>query len=269
LKITPPEKNKMYSFVEVVGRKFLEITQYIGSLSLLSLNAIKKIFKKEKRKTHILKYIDEIGVNSFPLIGILSLFTGMVMVMESANTLKKFGVQYYSAGLVSISMIREIGPVLVALIVAGRVGASITAEIGTMKITEQIDALEVLAVDPVSYLVTPRLIAGIIGIPALFFLSNLLAIVGGFIIGVFLVGISSGMYLYQTFRFISIRDLIVGIIKIVVFSIIVICVSCHQGFQTKGGAEGVGKSTTISVVVSFFLVIFANLILTAIFYFLK
>ena len=258
----------MYSFVEEIGRRFLEVIYYFGSLFLLSLNSFRKIFKKEKRRDAILKYINEIGINSLPLVGIISMFTGMVMVMETAHTLRKFGAEHYAAGLVSISMIRELGPVIVALIVAGRVGASIAAEIGTMKITEQIDALEVLAVDPVSYLITPRLIAGIIGIPALFILSNFLAIIGGFIIGVFLVGISSGMYLYQSFRFISMKDLLVGIIKVVVFATIIICTSCHQGLQTKGGAEGVGKSTTIAVVVSFFLVIFANLILTAIFYFL-
>jgi len=165
-------------------------------------------------------------------------------------------------------MIRELGPVLVALVLAGRVGASIAAEIGVMKITEQIDALEVLAVDPVSYLVTPRVLAGIFSLPILFIMSFFFAIWGGFIIGVLLVGIPSGQFFYQSFRFVSYKDLIVGLIKVIVFAIIVVNASSYEGLKATGGAEGVGKAATAAVVNSFFLIILTNLILTGLFYFI-
>jgi len=256
----------MRKFLENIGSKILFFLNYIGSLTLLTFSSLKKMFKI-KKKSEILKYIYEIGTESFPLVGIIAFFTGMVLVMETAHALKKFGAEMYSGGLVSISMIRELGPVLVALIVAGRVGASIAAEIGVMKITEQIDALEVMAVDPISYLVSPKVVAGIISLPSLFILSFFISIIGGFFVGVFMIGISSGVFLYQSFKYIGIKDLIVGLIKVIVFSIIIVNASSHEGLKTYGGAEGVGNASTNAVVISFFLIILSNLILTGIFYF--
>jgi len=257
----------MKKFIENFGEKILSPVYYFGSLFLLITDSLKKVFFEKKRE-NILKHIEEIGINSLPLVGIIAFFTGMVLVMETSHTLKKFGAEIYSGGLVSISMIRELGPVLVALVLAGRVGASIAAEIGVMKITEQIDALEVLAVDPVSYLVTPRIIAGIFSLPILFIMSFFFAIGGAFIVGVLLVRIPSGQFLYQSFRFVSYRDLIVGLIKVIVFAIIVVNASSYEGLKATGGAEGVGKAATTAVVNSFFLIILSNLILTGLFYFI-
>jgi phospholipid/cholesterol/gamma-HCH transport system permease protein len=214
-----------------------------------------------------LKYILEIGTDSFSLVGIIALFTGMVLVMETVHTLKKFGAEMYSGGLVTISMIRELGPVLIALIIAGRIGASIAAEIGVMKITEQIDALEVMAVDPVTYLVSPRVLAGIISLPCLFILSFFISIIGGFFVGVFMVGIPSGIYLYQSFKYVNIKDFLIGLLKVIVFAIIIVNVSSYEGLNAYGGAEGVGRASTNAVVSSFFLIILANLIITGLFYF--
>jgi len=257
----------MRKFLENTGNKIFFLLNYIGSLTLLTFSSLKKMFKIQK-KSDVLKYIYEIGTESFSLVGIIAFFTGMVLVMETAHTLKKFGAEMYSGGLVSISMIRELGPVLVALIVAGRVGASIAAEIGVMKITEQIDALEVMAVDPVSYLISPKVLAGLISLPSLFILSFFISIIGGFFVGVFMVGISSGVFLYQSFKYIGIKDLIVGFIKVIVFSIIIINVSSYEGLKTYGGAEGVGNASTNAVVSSFFLIILSNLIITGLFYFI-
>ena len=258
----------MYSFIENLGTKFIEAVNYCGSLFYLVFQSTKQIFDHKNRKKTILKHIEQIGINSLPLVGTICAFTGMVLVMETAHTLKQFGAEIYAGGLVSISMSRELGPVIVALILAGRVGAAAAAEVGTMKITDQIDALEVFSVDPIGYLVTPRLIASIISMPVLFLLGFFLALIGSFVVGVFLVGISSGIFMHQTFRFICAKDLMVGIIKVVVFAIVVITTSCHEGMRTQGGAEGVGKAATTAVVISFFLIIFTNLILTAIFYFI-
>lgn len=256
----------MRNFIVKIGKSLTDPVYYFGSLSILIFTSLKKgIF--EKKRENILKHIEEIGINSSPLVGIIAVFTGMVLVMETAHTLKKFGAEIYSGGLVSISMIRELGPVLVALILAGKVGASIAAEIGVMKITEQIDALEVLAVDPVSYLVSPRVIAGILSLPALFIISFFLSLGGAFIVGVFLVRIPSGQFFYQSFRFVSYKDFIVGLIKVIVFAIVVINASCLEGLKATGGAEGVGKVATSAVVNSFFLIILTNLILTGLFYF--
>jgi phospholipid/cholesterol/gamma-HCH transport system permease protein len=255
----------MKEFIENFGSRILFFLNYIGDISLLTLSSLKKIFKTKKKKD-VLKYVYEIGAESFPLVGIIALFTGMVLVMETAHTLKKFGAEMYSGGLVSISMIRELGPVIVALVVAGREGASIAAEIGVMKITEQIDALKVMAVDPISYLITPRLLAGLISLPSLFILSFFISIIGGFFVGVFMVKISSGLFLYQSFKYIGIKDLIVGLIKVIVFSIIIIIVSSYEGLNTYGGAEGVGNASTNAVVASFFLIILSNFIITGLFY---
>jgi len=252
--------------IENLGGKLLFLINYIGNISYLSFSSFKKAFKLKKRED-IFKYVNEIGSESMPLVGIISLFTGMVLVMQTAHALKKFGAEMYSGGIVSVSMIRELGPVLIALIVAGRVGASIAAEIGVMKITEQIDALEVMAVDPVAYLVSPRIIAGLISLPSLFIISFFISIFGAFFVGVFTVGISSGVFLYQSFKYIGIKDFLIGLFKVIVFSIIIINVSSYQGLNAYGGAEGVGRASTYAVVSSFFFIILANLIITGLFYF--
>ncbi len=259
----------MTRVISFLGWLILESILYLGEIFLIIFRSFIHIFPDGfRRKKLLLEHMVKIGIDSFPLVGIIGAFTGMVMVMETAVILKKFGGESFVGGIVSVSMVRELGPIIVALIVAGRVGASVTAEIGSMRITEQIDALEVFGVDPVSYLVTPRLIASIVMVPILTLMANFLSIIGGYIIGVYLVHIGSGVYLYQSFEFIKIRDIFVGIVKSFVFGVLIIGTSCLEGLKTSGGAEGVGIATTRAVVNSFFLVILANLVLTAIFYFL-
>ncbi|HOQ81513.1 MAG TPA: ABC transporter permease [bacterium] len=256
-------------FIRLLGTLFFEVISYIGEITFIILNASKKIFSRGyRRKKIVFENMAKIGIDSFPLVGTIATFTGMIMVMETAVTLKKFGGESYVGGIVSISMVRELGPVIVALIVAGRVGASLAAEIGSMKITEQIDALEVLGVNPISYLVTPRLLSSMVMLPVLTLMANFLSIIGGYIIGVYLVHIGSGVYLHQSFALIKMKDLFVGITKAFVFGILITGASCLEGLKASGGAKGVGNATTAAVVNSFFLVILANLVLTAIFYFL-
>lgn len=257
------------NIIVALGTIVFEIISYLGELTFIIFGASRKILSEcLRRKNLVLENMAKIGIDSFPLVGIIATFTGMVMVMETAITLKKFGGESYVGGIVSLSMVRELGPVIVALIVAGRVGASVAAEIGSMKITEQIDALEVLGVSPISYLIMPRLVSAIVMFPVLTLMANFLSIIGGYIIGVYLVHISPGVYLYQSFEFIKIRDIFVGIIKSFVFGVLIIGASCLEGLKTSGGAKGVGNTTTAAVVNAFFLVILANLILTSIFYFL-
>jgi len=256
------------NFVEILGGDILRIISYLGELSYESARAFKKIFTEKFRRRLVVKHMIEMGIDSLPLVAIVGTFIGMVMVMETALTLRKFGAESYVGGIVSLSMVRELGPVMVALVVAGRVGASIAAELGTMRITEQVDALESLGVDPVGYLVSPRLLAGLIVLPVLNLIADILSIVGGYLVGVYMVHISSAEFWYQSFKYIQVRDLIAGIVKTVVFAFLIVNASSNEGLRASGGAEGVGKATTRAVVNSFFLIILMNLILTAIFYFL-
>jgi phospholipid/cholesterol/gamma-HCH transport system permease protein len=174
----------------------------------------------------------------------------------------------YIASLVAFSMTRELAPVLTALIVAGRVGASITAEVGSMKVTEQIDALETLATNPVKYLVVPRFMALVITAPLLTLFADFIGIVGGYTIGVYKLGISHAMYMKNTWGPLKYKDVWTGLVKSIVFAVIICVVACYEGMKTEGGAEGVGRATTSSVVVSFILIIASDCFLTALFYFI-
>ena len=181
--------------------------------------------------------------------------------------MQKLQAEMYIASLVALSMTRELGPVLTALIVAGRVGASITAELGTMRVTEQIDALETLATNPVKYLVVPRFLALLLMLPILTLYADIIGIAGGYVVGVGRLGVSSSMYLKMTWDPLVYKDIFTGLAKAICFAIIICIVACYEGMNTKEGAEGVGKSTTLAVVTSFILIIAADCLITALFYF--
>jgi phospholipid/cholesterol/gamma-HCH transport system permease protein len=187
--------------------------------------------------------------------------------MQSAYQLKQLGAVIYVAPMVSISMARELGPVFTALVVAGRVGSAITAELGTMKVSEQIEALETLALDPVRFLVVPRFLALLIMVPCLTVMSDIIGIFGGLIVGVFNLKLNYYRYLSFSFDFMTWKDIWTGLVKSVTFATVISMIACHVGLETRGGAEGVGKSTTMSVVLSFILIILFDCILTGIFFF--
>ncbi|KJJ84114.1 ABC transporter permease [Candidatus Omnitrophus magneticus] len=207
------------------------------------------------------------GVHSVLIVGFVSLFTGIVIAMQSAYQLKELGAVIYVAPMVAISMARELGPVFTALVVAGRVGSAIAAELGTMKVSEQIEALETLALDPVRFLVAPRFLALIIMVPCLTLISNILGILGGLIVGVFNLQINIYRYLHFSFDFLAWKDVWTGLVKSFVFAIAISMISCYVGLDTRGGAEGVGKSTTLSVVISFIMIIVIDCMLTGVFFF--
>jgi len=207
------------------------------------------------------------GVRSLSIVFFVTFFTGIVLAMQTAHELSKFGATMYVAGLVSVSLARELGPVLTALVVAGRVGAAITAQLGSMKVTEQIEALEAMALDPVRFLVVPRFLALLVMLPALTIFGNLIGNLGGYLIGVFDLKIAPSLYIDTAFRFLELKDIYTGVFKSFIFGGIIAIVSSYQGLSTSGGAEGVGRNTTVSVVSSFILVILADCVLTGIFYF--
>lgn len=207
------------------------------------------------------------GLDSIIIVFFVDFFIGMVLAMQSAYQLQQLGATIYVAALVGVSMTREIGPVLTSLVVAGRVGAAITAELATMKVTEQIEALETLSLNPVRHLVAPRFLALIIMLPCLVILGNLVGMFGGYVIGVTQLNLGPGLYVDTTIEFLTRKDILTGLLKTFVFAGIIAMVACQQGLGTEGGAEGVGRSTTRSVVTSFILIIIADAILTALFYF--
>ena len=251
-----------------IGRKISSFMIYIGNISLLLGETIRWMFTRPfTRRRYVCEQMSKIGVDSLPIVFLTALFTGIVLALQGAYQMQKIDARAYIANLVSLSMCRELGPVLTALVVAGRIGASITAELGTMKVTEQIDALETLATNPVKYLIVPRFIAIMIMLPLLTIYSDLIGIAGGYLVGVFKLGIGSRVYINMTFDPLVLKDFFTGIAKSVSFAALIGIISCYQGFATEGGAEGVGKATTFSVVLSFIMIIAADCVFTALFFF--
>ena len=215
-----------------------------------------------------LEQAKKIGVDSLPIISLVALFIGIILALQTAILMQRLGSEMYIASIVALSVMRELGPVITALVVAGRVGASITAEIGTMNVTEQIDALEAMATNPVQYLVVPRFLALIFMLPILTLYADIIGIFGGYLICVHKLHIASTMYLNITFDALLIKDLFTGLFKTVFFGMLIAFVACYEGLNVRGGAEGVGKVTRDSVVTSFLLIIIADCFFTALFYFI-
>ena len=205
----------------------------------------------------------KIGVASLPLVSLTSLFTGMVLALQSAYQLRNFSAIQFTSDLVSLSIVSELGPVLTAIVVAGRVGASIAAEIGTMKVTEQIDALQSLAMDPIRYLVVPRYIASVLMLFVLTIYSDVIGVFGGYAIAVFKLDISSNQYMTRAINILSLKDVFTGLSKAFFFGMIISAVACYYGFGAEGGAEGVGRATTRSVVTALISIIAFDCLFTA------
>ncbi len=258
--------------VAVIGRSVMGIRQEVVKVLSLLFNTFWWIFAgpakgKAASRQSIFQQLVFAGVQSVVIVFFIALFTGIVIAMQSAYQLKQLGAVIYVAPMVSISMARELGPVFTALVVAGRVGSAITAELGTMKVSEQIEALETLALDPVRFLVVPRFLALLIMVPCLTVMSDIIGIFGGLIVGVFNLKLNYYRYLSFSFDFMTWKDIWTGLVKSVTFATVISMIACHVGLETRGGAEGVGKSTTTSVVLSFILIILFDCILTGIFFF--
>jgi phospholipid/cholesterol/gamma-HCH transport system permease protein len=259
---------KINHAIELTGKRFMGFVRYAGGMSILTGETIFWVPIPPFRKRSTFEQMSKIGVDSLFIVSMISLFTGMVLALQSAYQMQKISAEMYIASLVALSMTRELGPVLTALIVAGRVGASITAELGTMKVTEQIDALETLATNPIRYLVVPRLVALMIMLPILTVYADIIGIIGGYIIGVFKLGILHSMYAKMTWQPLKYKDVFTGLIKSLFFAVTICIVACYEGMKAEGGAEGVGRATTSSVVMSFILIIASDCFFTALFYFI-
>ncbi|MGH7965258.1 MAG: MlaE family lipid ABC transporter permease subunit, partial [Candidatus Binatia bacterium] len=213
--------------------------------------------------------IAKIGANGVPIVTFLSFLVGAVLALNGASELRQFGASIYIANLVGVSMTREMAPLITAVIVAGRSGSAVTAELGTMVVSEEIDAMQAMALNPGRFLLLPRILAFLCAVPCLTILSNLTGILGGYCIGVTLLGLGSRNYLQQTAQAVLISDLIAGLVKSVVFALLIGLVACYRGFNVRGGAAGVGTNTTASVVSSIVLCIIADAVFTTIFFYLE
>ncbi len=251
-----------------LGRRILAYVYFMGGLSNLAVQTLFWVFIPPFKKNRILEQAKKAGIDSFPIVSLVAFFIGVIMALQTAYQLQRLGSEMYIASIVALSLVRELGPVITALVVAGRFGAAVAAELGSMQVTEQIDALETLATNPVKYLVVPRLLALSLMMPVLTLYADIIGILGGWLICVQKLGISSSMYLHITFDALLYKDLFTGLAKTVFFGMIIAFVSCYEGFNVEGGAEGVGKATTRAVVTSFIMIIAADCFFTALFYFI-
>lgn len=252
--------------IEKIGHWFLGKVRSIGGIALFYGHTIRRMFIQRPRGKLIIEQMKRLGVESIAVVTLTALFTGMVIALQSVNQFARFGGEGYVGGMVSVLFARELGPVLTAIMLAGRVGASMAAELGTMRVTEQIDALETLASDPYTYLIAPRLIAMAIMTPILTALAMGVAQVGSFFVCIVMADVDPGVYISELGSFSDAWDMVSGLIKAFTFGQVLTIVSCYFGFHTFGGAEGVGRSTTNAVVISSVNILVFDVILTTLFF---
>lgn len=249
-----------------VGATFLSFLALIGRLTGFMGRGIYHCFTPPFFPSQIWRQILDIGYYSLPVVGMTALFTGMVLALQSYTGFTRFNAEGAIAGVVVLSITRELAPVLAGLMVAGRVGASIAAEIGTMRVTEQIDALTTLSVNPFKYLIAPRILAGTLMLPILVFIGDIIGVYGGYIVAIYNLDFSVGSYLSQTWDTLEAMDVISGLVKAGAFGFIVALMGCYHGYNSARGAQGVGAATTNAVVSSSILILIFNYILTQVFF---
>jgi len=244
-------------------RNGVAVAEETGRILLFLLAALKQLIIPPFEFTNIFKQMLEVGVRSLPVVIVTAVFTGMVFALQTYTGFKRFGAETLVGTVVAMSMTRELGPVLTGLIVSGRAGAAMAAELGTMRVTEQIDALETLATNPVKYLVVPRFVAGLIMMPALALCADIIGIIGGYFVTVGLFNTSSVVYWKQTWTYLESADIYNGLIKACFFGGAISIISSYRGFYTSGGAEGVGRATTGAVVLSSMTILISDYFLSS------
>src|SRR5690606_10109199 len=250
------------NFLATIGRIFIGFIASVGRNDRFMAKSLRHCVAPPFYFRLIGKQMMDIGYYSLPVVGMTALFTGMVLALQIYIGSSRFNAESAVATIVVIGLTRELAPVLSGLMIAGRVGAAIAAEIGTMRVTEQIDALVTLSTNPFKYLVAPRLIAGVITLPILVLLADIIGVSGGYLVATEKLGFNAGNYLKNTFDFLELRDVVSGLIKAGVFGFIVTLMGCYHGFHSTGGAQGVGKATTNAVVSSFVLILISDYFLT-------
>ena len=256
----------MLNFIANIGKASLNFLASIGRLTLFAAAAIRWTIFPPYYGKQLLRQMLDIGFYSLPVVGLTTLFSGMVLAVPSYTGFARFSAEDTVATVVVLSVTRELGPVLAGLMVAGRIGASMAAEIGTMRVTDQIDALDTLSTRPMQYLVAPRLLAGTLCLPILVLIGDIIGVLGGYLVGVYQLGFNPGVYLSRTMEFLEISDVTLGLIKAAVFGFLIALMGCYHGYNSGRGAEGVGHATTNAVVSSSILILISNYLVTALFF---
>ena len=264
----------MANVFEITGREALRKLDYVGSLNIQLWETLRGIYTSlpvvgNRHRWHAAVYqMLEIGVEALPMIALLSMCSGFILAMQGASELRRFGALHYVIDLVAVGFTRELGPLLTAIAVSGRSGSAFAAEIGTMKVTEEIDALKVMAFEPVEFVLAPKYLAALVAVPCLSIVANFFGILAGGLFMFFSTHLGLLLYARDVLSSIELRDVLAGLIKSVAFATIIVHVGCLEGFRVRGGPDAVGRSTTTAVVRSTFLVIVADAVFTTIFYFM-
>ena len=253
-------------FLAAIGRAFLVFLEATGRLALFTARAVSHCFRPPIYARLVGRQMIDIGYYSLPVVGLTALFTGMVLALQSYTGFARFQAEGAVATVVVLSITRELGPVLAGLMVAGRIGAAMAAEIGTMRVTEQIDALTTLATNPMKYLMAPRLVAGLCMLPLLVVVADIIGVFGGFLVAVYKLNFNPAVYLSKTWEYLQLMDVVSGLVKAGVFGFFVALMGCYHGYHSRGGAEGVGAATTNAVVSASILILVSNYLITGMFF---
>ena len=258
--------SRILSLIAALGANVLGLIRAAGALAIFALSGLSHLFRPPFYWRAFINAFLEFGYYSLPVVALTAIFSGMVIALQSYSGFARFNAQSAIAGIVALSVTRELGPVLAGLMVAGRVGSAMAAEIGTMRVTDQIDALGTLSTNPMKYLVTPRLLAGTLALPLLVAVADILGVMGGFIVSVVKLGFSPSAYIVNTFNTLQPIDVTVGLAKAAVFGFLIALMGCYNGYHSRGGAQGVGAATTASVVGASILVLAFDYMLTEMFF---
>ena len=252
--------------LQPLGRLILGFAATVGRLVMFSGTAVSHCVRPPFYLRSVGRQMVEIGYYSLPVVGLTAIFSGMVLALQSYTGFARFSAEGAIANLVVVAITRELGPVLAGLMVAGRIGASMAAEIGTMRVTEQIDALTTLSTNPMKYMVAPRLIAGVAMMPLLVLVADIIGVFGGYLVAVYKLGFNASNYLQSTWDFVTAEDVISGLVKAAVFGFIITLMGCYHGYNSRGGAQGVGAATTNAVVSASILILSFDYVLTELFF---
>lgn len=247
--------------VASIGRWTIDVVAEVGNFAMFFLSSLQGLRRRRPRASVLWACMHDVGVQSVPVILVTGLFIGMVLAIQSYDTLKVMHFETRIGSVINVSLVKELGPVLAATMLAGRVGSAIAAELGTMKVTEQIDALRALGADPLAYLVVPRLLACFLLIPALTIMADALGMFGGWMLSTQVLGVSSHFYWYYSDQFITAYDFVTGVLKSTFFGAAIALISCYRGFHASGGAEGVGHAATQAFVLSFMAILALDFVL--------
>lgn len=249
-----------------IGAAFLRFLTATGRLTVFATTGVMHCFRPPIYPRLIARQMIDVGYYSLPVVGLTTLFAGMVLALQSYTGFARFSAEGVIPSVVVLSITRELSPVLAGLMIAGRIGAAMAAELGTMRVTEQVDALETLSTNPMKYLIAPRLLAGVTMLPLLVLVGDVMGVFGGYIVAVYKLGFNEQTFLINAWDFVEIQDVVLGVVKAAVFGFLVALMGCYHGFHSRGGAQGVGAATTNAVVSASILILIANYLITELFF---